>query len=183
MVGILVCLCLSARNLLSRPPHRKRSERGRASGSEGRRKDEIRMKKDEWGFPRGGREGTFRLICGRNEMNALIGLFRSMAVHSALPKLFLAGFSGAALSVASVGIENQDVAVFAGDLDRLAGLGALVEQVESRLRIATINQSLAARPALTGGPFCIHPQTHKPQTKKGKLHHGAYHALLQTGQL
>ena len=39
---------LTARNLLSRPPHRKRSERGAASGSEGvwgsegRKEDEVR---------------------------------------------------------------------------------------------------------------------------------------------
>jgi len=44
-------------------------------------------------------------------------------------------FSGAALSVASVGIENEDGTVFAGDLDRLAGGGTLVEQIETRLRI------------------------------------------------
>ena len=44
-------------------------------------------------------------------------------------------FSGAVLSVASVGIENENGTVFEGDLDRLAGFGALVEQVETRLRI------------------------------------------------
>ena len=49
---------------------------------------------------------------------------------------YLAGvFSGAALSVASVGIEKEDGAVFAGDFDRLAGGGALVEQVEALLRV------------------------------------------------
>ena len=31
------------------------------------------------------REGNFRLICGRNEMDALIGYLWSMAVRSALP--------------------------------------------------------------------------------------------------
>ena len=50
--------------------------------------------------------------------------------------LFLAAvFSGAALSVASVGIEDEDGAVFAGDLERVGGFGTLVEQVEGRLRI------------------------------------------------
>jgi hypothetical protein len=44
-------------------------------------------------------------------------------------------FSGAALSVASVGIEDEDGTVFAADLDRLAGVGALVEQVAAWLRI------------------------------------------------
>ena len=51
-------------------------------------------------------------------------------------KLFLAAdLSGAVLSVASVGIEDEDGTVFAGDLDRLAGFGALVEQVAAWLRI------------------------------------------------
>ena len=36
------------------------------------------------------------------------------------------------LSVASVGIEDEDVTVFAGDLDCLGGVGLLVEQVETR---------------------------------------------------
>ena len=44
-------------------------------------------------------------------------------------------FSGAVLSVASVGVEDEDGTVFAGDLDRLAGVGALVEQVETRFPI------------------------------------------------
>ena len=64
----------------------------------------------------------------------------TMAVCSAGPSIifgnFLAAvFSGAVLSVASVGIENENGTVFEGDLDRLAGFGALVEQVETRLRI------------------------------------------------
>ncbi len=37
--------------------------------------------------------------------------------------------------MASVEIEDEDGALFAGDLDRLAGVGALVEEVETRLRI------------------------------------------------
>ena len=44
-------------------------------------------------------------------------------------------FSGAALSVASVGIENEDGTVFAADLDRLAGFGVLVGKVGSCLRV------------------------------------------------
>ncbi len=51
-------------------------------------------------------------------------------------RLFLAAvFSRGALSVVSVGIENEDGAVFAADLDRLAGFGALVEKVGSCLRV------------------------------------------------
>ena len=42
-------------------------------------------------------------------------------------------FSGAVRSVASVGVEDEDGTVFAGDLDRLAGVGALVERVETRI--------------------------------------------------
>jgi hypothetical protein len=48
-------------------------------------------------------------------------------------------FSGAALSVASVQIEDEDGIVFAADLDRLAGFGALVEPgrlTRSRYRTA-----------------------------------------------
>jgi hypothetical protein len=50
-------------------------------------------------------------------------------------KFWAAIFSGAALSVASVGIEDEDGTVFAANLDRLAGGGTLVEQVGTRLRI------------------------------------------------
>jgi hypothetical protein len=50
-------------------------------------------------------------------------------------KLLAAVFSGAALSVASVGIEDEDGAVSAGDLDWVGGFGTLVEQVEGWLRI------------------------------------------------
>ena len=48
-------------------------------------------------------------------------------------------FSGVAISVASVEIEDEDGTVFAADLDRLAGVGALVEEVETRLRIVVGN--------------------------------------------
>ena len=53
--------------------------------------------------------------------------------------LFGSGFSGAVRSVASVGIEDEDGTVFAGDLDRLARVGALVEQVGAWLRIVVGN--------------------------------------------
>ena len=43
------------------------------------------------------------------------------------------------LSVAAVGIEDEDGTVFEGDLDRLAGFGALVEQVETRFPIVGRN--------------------------------------------
>ncbi len=42
-------------------------------------------------------------------------------------------FFDAVRSVASVGIEDEDGTVFAADLDRLAGVGALVERVETRI--------------------------------------------------
>ena len=51
-------------------------------------------------------------------------------------RLFLAAvLSGAELSVASVGIEDEDGTVFAENLDRLAGFGVLVEKVGSCLRV------------------------------------------------
>ena len=63
-----------------------------------------------------------------------------MIIRSALPSFFLAAdLSGAVRSVASVGIEDEDGTVFAADLDRLAGVGALVEQVAARLRIVVGN--------------------------------------------
>ena len=40
------------------------------------------------GLPTRDREGNFRLIFGRCEIHALIGLFRSMSVRSALPNIF-----------------------------------------------------------------------------------------------
>ena len=76
----------------------------------------------------------------RGKIHALVSLFASMAVRSALPNIFRQRFfSGAVLSVASVGIEDEDGAVVAGDLDRLAGGAALVEQVETWLRIVVGN--------------------------------------------
>ena len=47
--------------------------------------------------------------------------------------LFGSGFSRAVPSAVSVRIEDQDGTVFAADLDRLAGVGALVERVETRI--------------------------------------------------
>ena len=82
-----------------------------------------------------GREGNFPGIFGRNEINALIELFRSMAIRPALPSFILAAvFSGAARSVASIAVEDEDGAVFAGDFDWLAGVRALVEQGEIGVR-------------------------------------------------
>jgi len=43
------------------------------------------------------------------------------------------------LSVASISVEDEDGAVFAADFDGLAGGGALVEQVETWLRIIVWN--------------------------------------------
>ncbi len=65
-------------------------------------------------------------------MDAFMGLFRSMAVRSAGPSFIFRNFWQRfflAVSVASVGIEDEDGAVFAADLGRLARVGALVEQV------------------------------------------------------
>ena len=53
--------------------------------------------------------------------------------------LLAADLSRAVRSVASVRIEDQDGTVFAADLDRLAGVGALVEQVAAWLRIVVGN--------------------------------------------
>lgn len=41
--------------------------------------------------------------------------------------------------MASIGIGDEDLAAFEGDLNTLAGLGALVEQVEARFRIVGWN--------------------------------------------
>ena len=48
-------------------------------------------------------------------------------------------FTGAVLYMASVRIEDEDGTVLAGDLDRLAGVGALVEQVAAWVRIVVGN--------------------------------------------
>ena len=44
-------------------------------------------------------------------------------------KFLVVVFTGAELSVASVGIKDENSAVFAGDLERLTGGGAQVEQI------------------------------------------------------
>ena len=51
-----------------------------------------------------------------------------MMTRSAVPSIFsAAAFSGAALSVVSVRIEDEDGTVFAADLDRAAGFCELIE--------------------------------------------------------
>jgi hypothetical protein len=56
------------------------------------------MKKNEWGVPRAAGSKISGGIFGRNKMNALIGLVRSVAVRSAGSSIFsAAAFSGAAL--------------------------------------------------------------------------------------
>ena len=63
-----------------------------------------------------------------------------MNVSSALPSRFLApDLSGAVRSVASSPVEDEDGTDFAADLDRLARVGALVEQVAAWLRIVVGN--------------------------------------------
>ena len=55
-------------------------------------------------------------------------LFATMMTRSAVPSIFsAAAFSGAALSVVSVRIEDEDGTVFAADLDRAAGFCELIE--------------------------------------------------------
>ena len=85
------------------------------------------------------REGNFRLICGRNEMDALMGESRSFAIRAARSRFiirnFLAAVFSGVVSAASVGVEDEDGTVFEGDFDWLSGCEALVEQVETRLRI------------------------------------------------
>ena len=68
-------------------------------------------------------------------------------------------FTGAELSGASVGIKDEDGAVFAGDLDRLAGGGALVEPIDAQ-RVRSFvapemgsRQGRQARQGLEGGRF------------------------------
>ena len=62
--------------------------------------------------------------------SSCLGAWPSAPLGQALfLEILAAVFSGAALSVVSVGIEDEDGAVFAADLDRLARVGALVEQV------------------------------------------------------
>ena len=48
------------------------------------------------GRPTREKEGTFRLICARNGIAALMGLFQSMAIRSAVPSIFSAAAFSAA---------------------------------------------------------------------------------------
>ena len=73
----------TARDLLLRPPHRKRSERGRASGSEGLRKDKA-------GF-RCCSESRISGVEARLWQDSYAqAVFASMMTRSALPRIFLA---------------------------------------------------------------------------------------------
>ena len=67
---------LTARNLLSRPPHRRRSER-----SEGWRKDEVRRRRCS------AREISWGMMWSRRDSCAQ-ALFASMAIRSVLPTIF-----------------------------------------------------------------------------------------------
>lgn len=62
-------------------------------------------------------------------------LFARIIIRSALPSIFSAAVFSGAVPVVSVGVEDEDGAVFAADLDRFAGVGALAEQVEAGLRL------------------------------------------------
>jgi hypothetical protein len=56
-----------------------------------------------------------------------------MKIQSAVPSIFpVADFSGAVLSMASIGIEDEDGAVFAGDLDLLCGVEAPYLRIPGR---------------------------------------------------
>ena len=105
----------TARKSLSGPPHPKRSERGRASGSEKRKEDEAHWQ--HCSAPEISR-GRVQL---RRDPNVQ-ALFAKMIVRSAVPSIFSAAiFSAAVRSAASIAVEDEDVAVLAGNFDRLAG--------------------------------------------------------------
>ena len=67
------------------------------------------------------------------------GCFEAWRSDPRCKVFFGSGFFGAALSVLSVEIEDEYGAVFAADLGRLAGVGALVEEVETPFRIVVGN--------------------------------------------
>ena len=71
---------------------------------------------------------------GRGEIHAFKHCSREWS-SAPVWQVFFSGVSGAALSVASVAVEDEGATVFAEDLDQLAGFVALVEQLEVRLRI------------------------------------------------
>ena len=98
-----------------------------SGGSEGRKENEARWRRCS------AREISWGRMWSRRD-SCVQALFATMKIQSALPSIFSAAdLSRAVLSVASVGVEDEDGTVFAGDLDRLAGVGALVEQVETRI--------------------------------------------------
>ena len=88
----------------------------------------------------GGARATGREISGRSgvamQWVSSWGCFehdRSLRWRNLYFSKFLAvAFTGAELSVVSVGDKDEDGTVFAGDLDRLAGGGAQVEQIDAQ---------------------------------------------------
>jgi len=77
-------------------------------------------------------QGRFlELKCDRRGIHALVSLFASMPLPSALSSRWQRVFGVCVLCwrVASAGIKHEGVAVFEGDFDRLAGGGARVEPV------------------------------------------------------
>ncbi len=67
------------------------------------------------------------------------GCFEAWRSDPRCQVFFGSGSFRAALSVVPVQIEDEDGTAFAEDLDRLAGVGALVEQVAAWLRIVVRN--------------------------------------------
>ena len=85
-----------------------------------------------------------RQISGMNFARGKIHALLSLTASIPLPPrcqadCFGSGSFSTVMSVASIAVEDEDGAVFAGDLDRLAGFGALVEQVELLLRVIVWN--------------------------------------------
>ena len=92
-----------------------------------------RMKGEFRGRPEGKFPGDLRPPCKGCAHRVVSEHGRSLRWPQLYFSKFLAVvFFGAELSVASVGIKDEDGAVFAGDLDRLAGGGALVEQIDAQ---------------------------------------------------
>jgi hypothetical protein len=107
----------TARKSLSGPPHAKRSERGRASGSEKRKVDEAHWQRCSAPEISRGRVQLRRDPCVQ-------ALFARMIVRSAVPSIFSAAiFSAAVRSAASIAVEDEDVAVLAERLDRFPDFG------------------------------------------------------------